>query len=64
MYKLGELEIHRAIESEVPIFDTFTFFPDATREVVEANKDWLMPRYIDPKTIEVCLLYTSPSPRD
>ena len=59
MYKLGELEIHRAIESEVPIFDTFTFFPDATREVVEANKDWLMPRYIDPKTIEVILCIQS-----
>ena len=59
MYKLGELEIHRAIESEVPIFDTFTFFPDATREVVEANKDWLMPRYIDAKTIEVILCIQS-----
>ena len=59
MYKLGELEIHRAIESEVPIFDTFTFFPDATREVVEANKYWLMPRYIDPKTIEVILCIQS-----
>ena len=59
MYKLGELEIHRAIESEVPIFDTFTFFPDATREVVEANKDWLMPRYIDPKSIEVILCIQS-----
>ncbi|MAI14041.1 MAG: MBL fold metallo-hydrolase [Rhodospirillaceae bacterium] len=59
MYKLGGLEIHRAIESEVPIFDTFTFFPDATREVVEANKDWLMPRYIDPKTIEVILCIQS-----
>lgn len=59
MYKLGELEIHRAIESEVPIFDTFTFFPDATREVVEANKGWLMPRYIDPKTIEVILCIQS-----
>ena len=59
MYKLGELEIHRAIESEVPIFDTFTFFPDATREVVESNKDWLMPRYIDPKTIEVILCIQS-----
>ena len=59
MYKLGEVEIHRAIESEVPIFDTFTFFPDATREVVEANKDWLMPRYIDPKTIEVILCIQS-----
>ena len=59
MYKLGELEIYRAIESEVPIFDTFTFFPDATREVVEANKDWLMPRYIDPKTIEVILCIQS-----
>ena len=59
MYKLGELEIHRAIESEVPIFDTFTFFPEATREVVEVNKDWLMPRYIDPKTIEVILCIQS-----
>ena len=59
MYKLGELEIHRAIESEVPIFDTFSFFPDATKEVVEANKDWLMPRYIDPKTIEVILCIQS-----
>lgn len=59
MYKLGELEIHRAIESEVPIFDTFTFFPDATKEVVEANKDWLMPRYIDPETIEVILCIQS-----
>ena len=59
MYKLVELEINRAIESEVPIFDTFTFFPAATREVVEANKDWLMPRYIDPKTIEVILCIQS-----
>ena len=59
MYKLGELEIHRAIESEVPIFDTFSFFPDATKEVVEANKDWLMPRYIDPITIEVILCIQS-----
>ncbi len=59
MYKLGELEIYRAIESEVPIFDTFSFFPDATKEVVEANKDWLMSRYIDPKTIEVILCIQS-----
>ena len=59
MYKLGDLEIHRAIESEVPIFDTFTFFPDATRDVVEANKDWLMPRYIDPNTIEIILCIQS-----
>ena len=59
MYKLGDLEIHRAIESEVPIFDTFTFFPDATRDVVEANKDWLRHRYIDPKTIEIILCIQS-----
>ena len=57
MYQLGELQILRAVESEVPIFDTYTFFPDATKDVIEANRDWLMPRYI-------CLLYTSPSPRD
>ncbi|MBH67821.1 MAG: MBL fold metallo-hydrolase [Rhodospirillaceae bacterium] len=59
MFKLGELEIHRAIESEVPIFDTFSFFPDATRDVVETHRDWLMPRYIDPDTLEVILCIQS-----
>jgi glyoxylase-like metal-dependent hydrolase (beta-lactamase superfamily II) len=59
MHKLGDLEIRRAVESEVPIFDALTFFPEATIEVIEANRDWLMPRYIDPKTIEVILCIQS-----
>lgn len=59
MHKLGDLEIRRAIESEVPIFDALTFFPDATMEVIEANRDWLMPRYIDPHSIEVILCIQS-----
>ena len=59
MYQLGELQILRAVESEVPIFDTYTFFPDATKDVIEANRDWLMPRYIDPKSIEVILCIQS-----
>ena len=35
MYKLGDLEIRRAVESEVPIFDALTFFPQATMDVIE-----------------------------
>ncbi len=59
MYKLGDLEIRRAVESEVPIFDALTFFPQATMDVIEANRDWLMPRYIDPNTIEIILCIQS-----
>ena len=59
MYQLGELQILRAVESEVPIFDTYTFFPDATKDVIEANRDWLMPRYIDPESIEIILCIQS-----
>ena len=59
MYQLGELQILRAVESEVPIFDTFTFFPDATKDVIEAHSDWLMPRYIDPNSIDVILCIQS-----
>ena len=59
MHRLGELEILRVVESEVPIFPTMSFFPDADPAVIEAHRDWLMPRFISPETDEVILCIQS-----
>ncbi len=48
MHRVGELEISRVVEMEVPFVDAATFLPDSTPDVIQANADWLMPRYIDP----------------
>ena len=59
MHRLGELEILRVVESEVPIFPTMSFFPDADPAVIEAHRDWLIPRFISPETDEVILCIQS-----
>ena len=47
MQKVGEFEISRVVESEVPFIEPNVFLPDFTPETFEANKDWLLPRYAD-----------------
>jgi glyoxylase-like metal-dependent hydrolase (beta-lactamase superfamily II) len=47
MCNVGEFQISRVIESEVPIFDPMVFLPDADADVVAANKDWMIPRYME-----------------
>ena len=43
----GDIEVHRIVEQEGPIFDVLSFFPSLTPEVLDANRDWLQPRFID-----------------
>lgn len=47
MQKLGEFELSRVVESEVPFIEPEVFLPDFTSDVLEANVDWLCPQYID-----------------
>jgi len=47
-FAVGDLTIHRVIESEAPLFDPMTFFPTLTRELLDENLSWLEPAYIDP----------------
>ena len=63
MHKLGNLEIKRVVESEVPIFKVKSFFPDCDMAVVEKHRDWLMPRFIDPESMMVtlCILIARPT---
>jgi glyoxylase-like metal-dependent hydrolase (beta-lactamase superfamily II) len=46
--KLGNLTIHRIVEQEGPFFDVLKFFPTLTKELLEENRTWLQPRFVDP----------------
>jgi len=45
--RLGDITIHRIIEQEGPFFEALAFFPKLTRELLEENRSWVTPRYID-----------------
>ena len=46
--ELGNLTIHRIVEQEGPFFDVLKFFPTLTKELLEENRAWLQPRFLDP----------------
>ncbi|MCB4821586.1 MBL fold metallo-hydrolase [Roseicella aerolata] len=58
-FRLGDLEIHRVIEEEEPLFDPLEFFPGLTQEVLDENRSWLEPQAIDPATGKVRLCIQS-----
>ncbi|GEM_PF-2337079 len=55
MLNIGQFEISRVIESEGPFLPVRDFIPDAEQAVIEANRDWLYPRYIEPETDKIML---------
>lgn len=58
-FTVGDLTVHRVIESEGPLFDPLTFFPTLTRDVLDENLSWLQPHYIDPATGQLVLCIQS-----
>jgi glyoxylase-like metal-dependent hydrolase (beta-lactamase superfamily II) len=59
MTNVGQFEISRVVESEGPFLGVQDFIPDAEQAVIEANRDWLMPRYIEPETNKIILTIQS-----
>jgi glyoxylase-like metal-dependent hydrolase (beta-lactamase superfamily II) len=47
---LNDITIHPVVEQQGPFFDVMEFFPTLTREVLEENRSWLQPAFIDPAT--------------
>jgi len=58
-FALGDLTIHRVIESEGPLFDPLTFFPNLTRERLDENRSWMGPTYLDPVSGQLMLCIQS-----
>ena len=58
-FTVGDLIVHRVIESEGPLFDPLTFFPTLTQEVLNDNLAWLRPVFIDPASGQLMLCIQS-----
>jgi glyoxylase-like metal-dependent hydrolase (beta-lactamase superfamily II) len=58
-FAVGDLTVHRVIESEGPLFDPLTFFPTATPELLAENASWMRPKFIDPSSGQLMLCIQS-----
>ena len=58
-FAVGDLTVHRVIESEGPLFDPMTFFPTLQREILDENLPWLQPQYVDPASGQLALCIQS-----
>jgi glyoxylase-like metal-dependent hydrolase (beta-lactamase superfamily II) len=45
--QIGSTVIHRIVEQEGPFFEALKFFPTLTRELLDENRAWLQPNFID-----------------
>ena len=46
-FALGDISIHRVVELQGALYPATEFFPTLTPELIEANRDWLTPTYVD-----------------
>jgi glyoxylase-like metal-dependent hydrolase (beta-lactamase superfamily II) len=44
---LGEITIHPVVEQQGAFFDALSFFPKLTKNVLEENRSWLQPEFVD-----------------
>src|ERR1700761_2312901 len=58
-FAVGDITVHRVIESEGSLFDPLKFFSGLTAERLKENQSWLQPHYIDPTSGELILCVQS-----
>jgi glyoxylase-like metal-dependent hydrolase (beta-lactamase superfamily II) len=56
---LKDITIHPVVEQQGAHFDTLEFFPTLPKEVLEENRPWLQPAFIDPATGRLVLCVQS-----
>src|SRR5947209_7793529 len=44
---IGRTTVHRILEQEGAFFDALQFFPSLTQELLDENRGWLQPRFVD-----------------
>jgi hypothetical protein len=45
---LQDITICQVVEQQGPFFDVMEFFPTLTEDLLEVNRSWLQPTFIDP----------------
>jgi len=56
---LGDVTIHPVVEQQGSFFDALEFFPKLTREMLDENRSWLEPTFIDPASGRLVLCIQS-----
>ncbi len=56
---LGDITIHRVVESQAPLFAARSFFPTLTQAMLDEHRAWLEPRFIEPATEKLILAVQS-----
>ena len=56
---LQDITIYPVIELQGPFFDAIEFFPTLTKELLEENRSWLQPTFIDPASGQLILAVQS-----
>jgi glyoxylase-like metal-dependent hydrolase (beta-lactamase superfamily II) len=49
-WRIGEVEVSRVIEFEMPLIEPAVLYPDITPDVVARHRPWLEPKLLDPAT--------------
>jgi glyoxylase-like metal-dependent hydrolase (beta-lactamase superfamily II) len=57
--RLDEIDIHPVVEQQGAFFDILEFFPRLTGEILEENRSWLAPTFMDPAGDRVVLCVQS-----
>jgi hypothetical protein len=64
---LKDITVHPVVEQQGPFFDVMQFFPTLTKELLEENRSWLEPTFIDPISARLVLcvdpVHSHPRPR-
>ena len=56
---IGEYQLSRVVESQAPFLEASAFLPDVHMDLVEANRDWLFPRFMEAGTNKIILAIQS-----
>ena len=57
--KLGPITVDRIVEQQAPFFTPLEFFPSLSKEVLEENRSWMEPSFLDPATGKLVLAIQS-----
>ncbi|MDH3582511.1 MAG: MBL fold metallo-hydrolase [Hyphomicrobiales bacterium] len=57
--QLGEISIQQIVEQQGPFFPVGEFFPSLAPELLEENREWLEPAFVDPDSGNVILCIQS-----
>src|SRR3974390_2658582 len=56
---LKDITVHQVVEQQGAFFDALEFFPTLTKELLEENRSWLQPTFIDPASGRLVLCVQS-----